>query len=564
LSRRRGGERGAVLPLVALVMVSLIAFTSMAIDLGYQRVARRDMQALADVVALDLARRLDGSTAGSLQSTMDAELALSLARNTTRTIGGVAPTVTYELGTVSVSGAANVFTVVGNNVVPDAVRVTARTTVDYFFRPGTGTTTRTAVASTNPSACFTMGSYALNLDSANSALLNTLIGGALNLSAISYTGLASSNLGLLGLATQLGLGGVDELATTNTSLGTLFLAAANVAQANGDAANANLLQSLSTQAPNSTVNLGTLFGLSSGGATSGATTSVNALDLVAGSAFIANGQSAVSVPGLTVALTPVMNLTSSVTLVQKAVAVCGHEGATKSTSQASISVTGSVISMTVPIAGLGSVTVDVGSVANPVSVTAAVAGASATLQNIICGTRNGVGTVGHPNGIDVGLLTALLQANASVPVRIRGDLAIAGILGLVRVDISTTYAAATNPLPGSPPTTGGSTISFRQAPDAIPSTKSSGTGPIGLGGLAFQPTSTSVSARLVLGLINVGLTSTQLDSILNPVLTSVVNPIITQINTSLMGPLANLLGLTIAGADIRWDSIACDSPALDA
>ena len=105
---RRDGERGAVLPFVALVLATLVAFTSIAIDLGYQRVGRRDMQALADIVALDLSRRLDGSTAAALKTTMDAELARSVARNDDTTVGDT-PTVTYELGTVN---SAHVFSVV--------------------------------------------------------------------------------------------------------------------------------------------------------------------------------------------------------------------------------------------------------------------------------------------------------------------------------------------------------------------------------------------------------------------------------------------------------------------
>jgi len=58
-----------VLVLVAIVLSTLIGFTSLAIDIGYQRVVRRDMQAVADVVALDLSRRLDGRTAQTIMTT---------------------------------------------------------------------------------------------------------------------------------------------------------------------------------------------------------------------------------------------------------------------------------------------------------------------------------------------------------------------------------------------------------------------------------------------------------------------------------------------------------------
>ncbi len=54
------GDRGAVLPLVAIVLPVLILLTAFAVDLGRQRASRRTMQARADVIALDLARLMDG------------------------------------------------------------------------------------------------------------------------------------------------------------------------------------------------------------------------------------------------------------------------------------------------------------------------------------------------------------------------------------------------------------------------------------------------------------------------------------------------------------------------
>ena len=62
MRRRRHDERGAILPLTALIMVIVVGFTAFATDLGVQRVAARDMQAVADVAALDAARKLPTCT----------------------------------------------------------------------------------------------------------------------------------------------------------------------------------------------------------------------------------------------------------------------------------------------------------------------------------------------------------------------------------------------------------------------------------------------------------------------------------------------------------------------
>ena len=67
-SRSRRDERGAIIPMVAMLLVVLIPSTAIAVDLGMQRVVRRDMQALADVVALDLVRLVDGRTAAQINS----------------------------------------------------------------------------------------------------------------------------------------------------------------------------------------------------------------------------------------------------------------------------------------------------------------------------------------------------------------------------------------------------------------------------------------------------------------------------------------------------------------
>ena len=67
-------ERGAVAVFLAVTVALVVGIGTLAVDLGMQRVVRRDMQALADVAALDLARELDGRTISELA----AELGITL------------------------------------------------------------------------------------------------------------------------------------------------------------------------------------------------------------------------------------------------------------------------------------------------------------------------------------------------------------------------------------------------------------------------------------------------------------------------------------------------------
>ena len=88
--------------MVALLLVVLIPSSAMAVDLGMQRVVRRDMQTLADVVALDVVRLVDGRTASQILAgynglpTLANAVARSVARNDDDVLGDV-PTVTAKL-----------------------------------------------------------------------------------------------------------------------------------------------------------------------------------------------------------------------------------------------------------------------------------------------------------------------------------------------------------------------------------------------------------------------------------------------------------------------------------
>lgn len=93
----RRDERGAVAAVVAILALVLLVSAAFAVDLGGQRAVRSDAQALADVVALDLARDMsDNAASGPCKtsftpkcfdtqwSTTTGAMALSLNRNVSR------------------------------------------------------------------------------------------------------------------------------------------------------------------------------------------------------------------------------------------------------------------------------------------------------------------------------------------------------------------------------------------------------------------------------------------------------------------------------------------------
>ena len=91
---RERDERGATALIVALLMsLVLLIVSAFAIDLGMQRAGRRDMQALADLVALDMGRLIDGRTRAQIEAgtgdkpSAASQLGWSVANNDNNTIG---------------------------------------------------------------------------------------------------------------------------------------------------------------------------------------------------------------------------------------------------------------------------------------------------------------------------------------------------------------------------------------------------------------------------------------------------------------------------------------------
>ena len=232
--------------MVAIIMVVLVGISAIAVDLGMQRVARRDMQALADPVALDLARLVDGRTANAINAgsggavPLNAAKNASVARNSGSTLGSP-PVVTAVLIWLDANGDpvlnpnGSVKQVTGSGI-PDAVYVTAETSVDFAFATGSGGAGRSAIGTSSSNACFKLGSFAAALNPSNSLILQGYLNDALKLNVVGYEGLANASVTLGALAAELGVGSVEGLANLkNLSLQRLFLATASALQKGGRA-----------------------------------------------------------------------------------------------------------------------------------------------------------------------------------------------------------------------------------------------------------------------------------------------------------------------------------------
>lgn len=549
-------ERGAIAIVVAICVLLLAGIASFAVDLGYQRVAARDMQAVADVVAMDMARELDGRTSAELvgpgwQNTV----AESLGRNDDDAVGQALGVVscaatTAELGVAAGAAAGEICAYPGilhadgsftdSGAAPAThVRVLAATAVDYFlpvFAEG-GAVGKQALAKASSQACLRLGSFAVNLDSQKSVLLDVLLGDALNTTTLGYAGLATSRVSLFDLAAELGAGSPHQILDAELSVSQLYLAMADVLVADGDTVNATLLQSIATQASASTtVQLSDVLSLDT---TQGSVldAELNVLDLVAGSAFVANGTNLLSIPAATVSIPGLSSVSASLKVIEAPRPACGRVGRARAeTAQFELKLTGTVNNADLGIIGLldllntAKATIDVS-----LSVTAAES--TALLTDATCAA----GTVADPLSITADVNNALARLDLVLDAKVH-------VLGITKVGIRT----AVSDVAGANQSTATVTIDSEPADPgdwAVPTQ----TGSNSLGGVGA-----STSSHVYLG-------NTSLLSTLLPRLESnVYNQLNASLDTKLVTPLVQLFGLTLGGSDLfaLRPAPTCNSPAL--
>lgn len=603
--KRSGDQRGAVAVFVAALLTVILGVAAFAVDLGMQRVARSDMQALADVVSLDLSRLVDGRGADAIITgtgtpgvmTLGVAKNASMNRNKINTVGDTATlTVTPYLVKLNMVPDANgdyfskqpngLPLSVSGTTVPDAVVVTATTKVSFGFANvlgvSSGSASRAAVATTQRSACFHLGSFAAAIDTQGSTLLgplNGLLG--LNLGLVSYQGLASSNVSLADLVATGQVGTTDQLLNTGASLGNLELATITALQnknASGNntaaitALNALLLEQ-SNQ--NTVVKLADLLSLNTTDSAA-LTAGLNVLDLIGGSVAVANGNHAVDVSNLNIA-----GLTGGLSVIQGRQFACGVPNDPKAHASASqISA-----NLTLPLSNLPTGTPSVLglSVTGSVSVTGGIGNAEGQLvgpppagtPNIVC--RSGLVGSEDTYRVDVngGLLGLGLQGNITLNGQVSTGLLgglIDGLLGsLVKVTFDNVTIGIGSSAPGTSPSTQHADLKVPQnAANSRPPGTAVKTGSA-YGGIGTVPnfTTTTITGGTItvrtggiLGLIGARNTTVSLDygpistlvgtllGSLNSTVNSTVNNSLVSGLNNLLTPLGKLLGVNAGGADV--------------
>ncbi|WP_435771164.1 hypothetical protein [Nocardioides sp. SYSU DS0651] len=581
--RRRADERGAVALLMTLVLGIVMVSTAFIVDLGMQKVARADMQALADVVALDLARELDGRTVAQLGAVLDAAAAESLARNQD-IVGDQAPDLSYEVGVMD----DGVFQAMASGV-PTAVSVVARTAVDFAFASvigsdeESGDAQRDAAAESSSTACFKLGSFVASVRTGDSTVLgplNDLLGVRLDL--VSYRALADADVRLGQLAADPRIGSPEALLRGPIGYADLLTVVADVLARETGGNNelaVTALRRLASSSVAATIPPVTLANVLNVAPTDRAALQValNVLDIV-GSARLSDGQYFLEVPNLQAQVPGVGNqFTGAIHLISAAKMACGMpntEGSVADNAQLSGDLAVDFINLpSLNLPGLGTVQTAKGTG----NIGVHLGGGEGRLvapPEVHCGSGPG-----DPSTFAVDVRTELasysvtadLSVVGSVKVDALEDLGLGGLLsgllggllggnGKVDIEVNLRLTVATGDAPGS------DLVTLSIPPNDVTPVQVGSS--VHLDPASVVPTISDVKigGKVVanLGLVR-SLTSlivAELRSDHNGFVNKTLTPLINHINERFIGPAARMIGLRIGGADVYAVGVRCGDPRL--
>ena len=584
--RTRRDERGAVAVLVGVLMAFvLVGIAAIAVDLGVQRVARRDMQALADVLALDLAREIDGRSQAQLAAEGNPDNPASALRDSMRrnpdTVGEDLR-VEVDWGSY-VNGTWDTAT-----EPPSAVKVVTRSNVGYSFTSGAGSVSRTAYGTASSTACYRLGSFVAAVNTGDSSILgplNDLLG--VNLRLVSYQALADVDITLAELAASSRIGTPEELLTGTITYSDLVEATIEAlsrrpeSKQNGStvAVAISALQTvLGASAAVGAIALGDVLHVAPTDAAA-LDVALKVLDIIA-SAQMANGSHFLEISNLHAGVAGLGNhISGSLALISAAQMACGRPN-TPETIARNSQLSGTLgleffnlPSLNVPAVGTlqtakgdGSLVVDVGNGT----------GQLIAPPEVYCGD----GTATDPHKYSVRVQNSLATYRLSLNLKVTGDVQIRvlenlglgdlldGLLGGLLgggnnkedIEVNLSLSIGTTE-PGSP------SVANLQLPpnDTIPVQTGSS---IYLDPSAILPTVTSVKigGKSITNLSLVGpLTSaivSTLTSASGHFISQTVAPLLENLDEMLIGPVAKMVGLRFNGADVYAAGAVCGLPRL--
>ncbi len=534
-------QRGAISILAALSLVFVIASAAMTVDIGQAAWKKRDLQKVLDVVSLDAVRAVGDRKPANGCDTYAVQLAQEAADRNDFDYDNTALGNSMGVSIGVADAATKTFTVTTDCNAANAVRITGTTRSDNNFMPGNVGLDTEAIAMMDGKASFMLGSKLVSVDSTTSPILNAvlgdMLGGAVNLSAVGYNGLAAATVELGDVWTNLGLGTSSQILNSEVTFGQLLTAMISALNNQGDASSvyaASVLGTLQGQIDQSThFKFGEMLEVASGEPGDAANAKMDVLNMIGAAASVANGTNFVNLT-LPLTIPGVTTTTVKLSVIEPPV-VClncrvGHTPV--HTGQVRMN-----LDMTLTTQLTLGLLLPKGTVHLPIYVESA--GATGSLTNIDCNVPNTsstitVRTTTQPVTAKVGYATdsTLNDPTVSADVRAGNIVSVAGLVNVTGTATSTMAGGVTDLL-----------IPLYQTLTAGSSSVSVSAGLL---------SSLSLTVQILGGLLNATIVGNNVLAILTPVLTTLDSTLLTPLKKAL-----GSLGIALGAADVTNMDESC-------
>jgi len=473
------GDRGAIAPFAALMLLPVIGVTALATDVGFWYAQRRHLQTATDMAALSAAQ--NPVEASAIAGDLLQRNGFGADALASTTIGTYCP----DFENIKVPSARFLPGLAAcpdgrTPTAPNAVMVSAQTTVPGVLSramlsegegsgqiggapgasdPNLHKVSVQATAARIDEAGFQAGTGLVEVDTQKSALLNAVLGNVLgtriNLTAVQYEGLLNANidaltfLDALAVNVNVSAGTYDGLLDAKVGVGSLLQAAINALKKAGTVTDVTIGSLVSLQGqivgnPELTVgdlvDLGVWKNLPIGESTAptALAADLNVFQLVTMAIQVANKNNAIYIPALNVGLPGIASLQVAATVIEPPKSppfAFGPEGMTVHTAQVRLQLKLQLLDL-FGLLGQG--------IQLPLYVEAGYG--DATLKDISCGlepAKDATVTVKARSGVAkafIGVLPPNLLTNFSHRLTVEDfqpaalvDVSLLGLIGIVRV-----------------------------------------------------------------------------------------------------------------------------------
>jgi len=558
----RARQRGSMAVTMMLMLVGLVAMLGL-VEIGYLYWAKRETQKVVDLAALAGAQQL---TACSTDNSSN-----SAALGNARIDNGFSDTLVITCGHWDPTQAgAQHFVSVTSSLPLNAVRVEATLPVTPFFgfaRFDGINATAIAASQGQPIAAFSVGSSLLNIDPSSplGTLLGTALGSSLGLQLLSYNGIANANISLLGLvkALPVDIGTVNSVLTTQVTITDLLTAYVNALSQSSSASTIDLafvnqqVAAIELQLGNIPINLGQILNVD-------ATTEdpnvalnvdVNALDILSAVVLAADGANAVALPATSISIPGVATISLALSIVEPPQIGVGGVGTVAHTAEIRLDL--DVTALSTPINGQQLL---------DLPLYLEVAPTDGTITAIECNVPGSGGansdsvTITAAPGVLNAFLGTLTPAAFNNTSQSWSSLISSGSLApLVNVlNLATISASANVQLAANPATA----LTFSVDPTIPVSqqsgmTQTAGTSSAVLGNLIGSLLG-STSLNVTINLLGLPINLAPVASLL-ATLSTALAPVLSSLDSLLVGPLLQALGINIGTAQVSLLSVNCNT-----